>query len=71
MLKEDTRERTLPIWNDEISRDPSALRTGIGNIVYADAVPALDRDFLDIECCIVIVVEQMKRSFVISHRLWC
>src|SRR5215217_7492064 len=51
------RKASLLGRHNEVSSNPSALRTGVRNIMYAHTVPIYNPDFFDIKRRILVVIE--------------
>jgi len=61
MTKDNACKASLFSGHDEVSRNPSALRTGVGNIMYAYTVPVYDAGFFDIKRRILVIIEHASQ----------
>ncbi len=67
MSPDHSGERPLAAGHDQIGWNPSALGTGVRDVVDGDIAAVLDADLLQVERCFLVVVEVSQNVSVLRE----
>ena len=66
MAEKNGWERSLTLWNDQISGDRPALRTSVGYIVKSSSIELFNYFVVEIERRLCVIIEKVQCALIVG-----